>query len=214
MQLSLTQSLKNKTRNIRLETALNIMEILSPSTAKWVNQVVKYAHEVPRPFTLMLKATGKKGLVGAEIGFGNGTNAANLLKELPLKKLYCIDPYIAQSYTQGEMEIESYRTKEALERYWNLLSNEYISFIQHPSSEATRHFKPQELDFVYIDGNHTYQYVKQDLELYTPLVKKGGYIGGHDYIFGQSGVIKAVQEHAIKIGKPPTINFPDFWFQV
>ena len=36
-------------------------------------------------------------------------------------------------------------------------------------------------DWIYIDGNHTYEYVKQDLEGYRPKVKPGGYMAGDDY---------------------------------
>ena len=39
---------------------------------------------------------------------------------------------------------------------------------------------PEKLDFVYIDGNHAYEYVKKDIGLYYPKLKKGGVIGGHD----------------------------------
>ncbi len=38
------------------------------------------------------------------------------------------------------------------------------------------------LDFLFIDGDHTYQGVKQDFELYKPLVRKGGFIALHDIL--------------------------------
>jgi predicted O-methyltransferase YrrM len=38
----------------------------------------------------------------------------------------------------------------------------------------------QELDYLFIDGDHTYEGVKQDFELYAPLVRKGGVIALHD----------------------------------
>ncbi len=36
------------------------------------------------------------------------------------------------------------------------------------------------LDLLYIDGDHTYAGVKQDYEMYGPLVREGGYIVFHD----------------------------------
>jgi len=36
------------------------------------------------------------------------------------------------------------------------------------------------IDFLFIDGDHTYEGVKQDYEMYSPLVRKGGYIAFHD----------------------------------
>lgn len=36
------------------------------------------------------------------------------------------------------------------------------------------------IDFLFIDGDHTYEGVKQDYEMYSPLVNNGGYIAFHD----------------------------------
>ena len=40
--------------------------------------------------------------------------------------------------------------------------------------------KGEPLDFLFIDGDHTYAGVKQDFEMYGPLVRPGGLIGFHD----------------------------------
>lgn len=40
--------------------------------------------------------------------------------------------------------------------------------------------KNQKLDFIFIDGDHSYEGVKKDFEMYSPLLKKGGYIAFHD----------------------------------
>lgn len=40
----------------------------------------------------------------------------------------------------------------------------------------------QPIDFLYIDGDHTYSGVKQDFEMYSPLVRKGGIVAFHDII--------------------------------
>ena len=54
---------------------------------------------------------------------------------------------------------------------------------------------------VYLDASHFYEDVKRDIEIWLPLVKKGGIIGGHDYAGGRfAGVKKAVNE------KFPLIN--------
>jgi hypothetical protein len=50
-------------------------------------------------------------------------------------------------------------------------------------------------DFVYIDGLHTYEQVKKDIENYKQLIRPNGFIGGHDYHpQGWPGVVKAVEE--------------------
>ncbi|MEM4489080.1 MAG: class I SAM-dependent methyltransferase [Desulfurococcaceae archaeon] len=38
------------------------------------------------------------------------------------------------------------------------------------------------LDFLFIDGDHTYEGVKKDFEMYSPLVEKGGMIAFHDIV--------------------------------
>ena len=40
----------------------------------------------------------------------------------------------------------------------------------------------REVDFVFIDGDHTYEGVKQDFEMYSPLVKDGGIVAFHDIV--------------------------------
>jgi len=62
-----------------------------------------------------------------------------------------------------------------------------------------RFFPDGYFDFVYIDADHTYDMVKKDIQLWLPLVKKGGMMGGHDYGFPDEvcrygGVQKAVDE--------------------
>lgn len=45
-------------------------------------------------------------------------------------------------------------------------------------------FKGQELDYLFIDGDHRYEGVKRDFEMYAPLVRKGGLIAMHDIVDG------------------------------
>lgn len=52
------------------------------------------------------------------------------------------------------------------------------------------------VDFIYIDGNHEYNYVKKDLELYWGKVKEGGIMSGHD--IQSSGVSTALLEFSRK----------------
>lgn len=53
-------------------------------------------------------------------------------------------------------------------------------------SDAAVNDVPGEVSFVYIDGNHRYQFVKNDIKNYLPKIRKDGYIGGHDYVVGSS----------------------------
>jgi hypothetical protein len=71
----------------------------------------------------------------------------------------------------------------------------------------------KEFDFVYIDGLHTYDGVKTDIQNYLPLVKKGGVIGGHDYTLQHKhliGVYDAVNE---MFGKPDKVFGDNSWIK-
>ena len=61
------------------------------------------------------------------------------------------------------------------------------------SKEAAGYFHDNLFDFIYIDANHTYEFAKEDLDLWWPKVKCGGYFGGHDYNMADS-VGRAVNE--------------------
>jgi len=56
----------------------------------------------------------------------------------------------------------------------------------------------RKVDFLFIDGDHTYEGVKKDFEMYSPLVRKGGIIAFHDIVSGPEenvgGVPKFWQE--------------------
>lgn len=66
--------------------------------------------------------------------------------------------------------------------------------IRKPSTEAVQTFEDGSCDVVFIDMDHSYESVKQDIEIWYPKVRSGGYIAGHDYTSDWPGVIKAVNE--------------------
>ncbi|MCX6239070.1 MAG: class I SAM-dependent methyltransferase [Bacteroidia bacterium] len=71
---------------------------------------------------------------------------------------------------------------------------EYINPMKMTSIEAAKKFENSSLDFVFIDANHDYDFIKEDIEVWYPKVRSGGYIGGHDYSTTYPGVIRAVDE--------------------
>ena len=63
------------------------------------------------------------------------------------------------------------------------------------STEAVDKIK-DEIDMIFIDGDHSYSGVKTDVDLYFPKLKKGGIICMHDYGWAE-GVKKVVHEDLI-----------------
>ncbi|OGJ86972.1 MAG: hypothetical protein A2350_01185 [Candidatus Raymondbacteria bacterium RifOxyB12_full_50_8] len=54
------------------------------------------------------------------------------------------------------------------------------SHLEETRKKIAAILKNREIDFLFIDGDHTYEGVKQDFNMYTPFVKKGGLIAFHD----------------------------------
>lgn len=134
--------------------------------------------------------------VGAEVGVFRGYFSEILCKSIPGLKLYCVDPWkIYDGYRDYRFE-RSMRDAETTAR--RELAKYDTVIIKKTSVEAAKDFEDGSLDFVYIDGNHEYKYVKEDLEAWVPKVRKGGIVAGDDYYMtkrGNMGVIEAVHEY-------------------
>ena len=67
------------------------------------------------------------------------------------------------------------------------------------SARAAGFFAPGSFDLVFLDADHSYEGVRDDIAAWAPLVRSGGWLGGHDYANGDprfdfSGVSRAVDE--------------------
>ena len=62
------------------------------------------------------------------------------------------------------------------------------------SWDVAVYYEDASLDFVFLDGDHSYDGLKKDIIAWLPKVKKGGIICGHDFCLADSGVIQAVTE--------------------
>jgi len=158
-----------------------------------------------RAFTKYLQINSHKRpskYIGVEIGVLRGYNAKNLLKNLEIKKLYLIDPYVEYyEYENQKHRFEPLTYKKEKKYAHNLLKPyaDKIIWIEKLSEKSLNDIPIHPaLDFVYIDGNHTYEFVKKDLELFFPRLTFNGVIGGHDYCSSFPGVVRAVNEFAKK----------------
>ena len=77
------------------------------------------------------------------------------------------------------------------ELYQNFaVSGRTLHLLQADSHEQATYKSVQDLlganqlDFLFIDGDHTYEGVKKDFEMYSPLVRAGGFVAFHDIIHG------------------------------
>jgi len=91
------------------------------------------------------------------------------------------------------------RYASVIETFSQNIYDQQVKVHRGYSTDILQKFQDQYFDWVYIDGNHLYEYVKKDIELSLQKVKSGGYITGDDYGEGgwwQGGVKKAVDEFA------------------
>ena len=125
-----------------------------------------------------------------EVGSYMGESATTF-EELLGCTVHCVDPW--QDYVNLNLEVVGMaEVEDIFDEVTKGLPN--IIKTKGTSAECVQLFEDDSLDFVYIDANHDYEFVKHDISLWLPKVKKNHFIGGHDFKQPWHGVIKAVRE--------------------
>jgi predicted O-methyltransferase YrrM len=125
----------------------------------------------------------------AEIGTFRGEFADDIIKYAIPKKLVLIDCWDVQNknHIKNNSELVNVNLIKMKRIYLNVIkkyrNNKNIEIIKSYSKDAFSNLKNKNVifDWVYIDANHTYQNVYQDLSLYSQLIKNNGFISGHDF---------------------------------
>ena len=144
-----------------------------------------------------------------EIGSYTGESISIFHSKFLKCELFAVDPWV-NGYDDGDNSSWKFPMNE-VEMFFDeaIKDKENIKKCKMSSSDASLNFSEGELDLVYIDGNHTYDAVKEDIKLWLPKIKTGGFITGHDY-HGKHfpGVTKAVNEI---LGEPDKIFKDTSW---
>src|SRR5690606_38774112 len=142
-----------------------------------------------------------KGAVGAEIGVAPGDFAAVLLAKCPPAKLHLIDPwggyesagddrtradFLAATGGERGAAPPPPRTTGEDDRKFQAVQDRFrgdarVRFHRGFSYRAAPALPDKHFDFVYLDGDHSYEYVLRDLLDYAAKIKDDGLILGHDY---------------------------------
>lgn len=131
--------------------------------------------------------------VGAEIGVAAGKYSRVFCWNIPDIHLYCIDPWKSDPNDLCDYGDENISNRAHAKK---ILKPFNVTFIEKDSIKALEDFEDNSLDFVYIDANHSFDYVIQDLINWNKKVKSGGIISGHDYYrLRNFGVILAVDTY-------------------
>src|SRR3990167_1120114 len=134
---------------------------------------------------------------GVEVGTDRGGYAADICKRYPEFELITMDPYLP--YTEGD-EIKTPEDMIKFREEAQKLLDNYPNCHFLPgqtSRQVAGELEDESIDFVFIDGDHTYNGVMADLLLWYPKLKSGGILSGHDYVESEKnnyGVIEAVNE--------------------
>jgi hypothetical protein len=146
-------------------------------------------------------------LTMVEIGVFAGESTRIFLGSGKVSKLFAVDPW-ASDYEQDDGVWHSpvdwddvYDTFQVYQRERNVEVPGSLLALRTTSLDAALLFKRAELDFVYIDGNHSYRAVKADIEAWRPKIRDGGYIGGHDLSPAFPSVAQALLDTRIGFGR-------------
>jgi cephalosporin hydroxylase len=86
------------------------------------------------------------------------------------------------------------------------------SFSRSDSISASKQQEDNSFDLVYLDDDHTYKHVKEELRAWWPKIKVGGILAGHDFIeydhkeLGPYGIVQAVREFCVEYNLTCYIN--------
>ena len=143
----------------------------------------------------LIKYFGELGFnKGAEIGVAAGYFSEAMFKVIPNLKLYCVD--IWRQYRGNPWSKNKEKNIAMLEEARSRLSKYDAELIQDMSMEAVKRFENDSLDFVFIDANHSFDYVMEDLIEWSKKVRVSGIVSGDDYyLFRKAGVIEAVDAY-------------------
>jgi hypothetical protein len=142
-----------------------------------------------------------KNSIGAEIGIFKGEFSQIILDTINPSLFYMVDPWEGNIHSgdkNGEnmtnISGETYYIEHILPKF-GFLKN--IKILRN-YSDVIQLFPNDYLDWIYIDAEHHYDYVKADLYNCYDKIKKGGIISGHDYNKDMfPGVVQAVTEFCI-----------------
>jgi predicted O-methyltransferase YrrM len=112
--------------------------------------------------------------VAVEIGVFEGVNTVVISKNMkPDGKVYGIDPFF-----KGKLGICYHKYISKLNLRRNKVSDKVV-LIEKLSNDAASDV-PVQFDFIFIDGDHSYEGIKMDWEIYSRKITKGGIIALHD----------------------------------
>jgi len=169
----------------------------------WIN-TLQALPEVPGELqgAYLVRCCNALGLVPdtiVEIGVFRGQTTMQVREGFPEAHMYLIDPWEYNPDNQGKIY-----SRVDSQKKWDMLYQLIVAFwhddpnttiLRDKSTEVTKYFHDH-VDLIFIDGDHSYEAVRQDIQDWLPCMSKPSLFCGHDYTgHGRNkGVKRAVDE--------------------
>jgi len=119
-----------------------------------------------------------------EIGSWKGKSTFCLAKGLKNGTIYAIDPFNADGENESKNIYDKQKgVKPLMEQFITNMKHQNlidkIKILKGYSSQFLHEFS--QIDFLFIDGDHSIEGCDYDFINYSPFLKKGGYIAFHDF---------------------------------
>ena len=157
-----------------------------------LKKTMRFHHDkMIRDLVSLCQFLPKKSL-GVEIGSFAGESALLFLLSGKVGHLACVDPWLENYYRDRQVPAAE-ETFDKLQRSCGgKIAKHQMTGLAFLEARAQSKVK---FDFIYIDGDHSYETVKREIAAAIPLIKPTGLLCGHDYGFRKSlGVERAVKE--------------------
>lgn len=133
---------------------------------------------------------------GVEIGVNRGVFSEKVLTRVKGVKLHCVDPWDTYKDSQLTAESQKRHYSKTMNRLDRFIKNGSCVIHKEYSEDASTKFEDGSLDFILIDGMHTFDGCALDLIKWVPKIRKGGIVALHDYCpMNRNGVVKAVDAY-------------------
>lgn len=167
----------------------------------------------------LLNQVFPKNSVGAEVGIFRGHFANALLPIVKPKMYHMIDPWKhRKGWKRYDYKGRLLTNQENVDWMYEDICKEFnkpnVKIHRAYSYDIIDEFDDEYFNFVYIDGDHNYHMVLQDLRLFYPKLKVGGIMAGDDWNIKGGRVKRAVKDFTREVGvKKFNVRTGQFWFR-
>ena len=133
----------------------------------------------------LISEYAKPDMVVFEVGSYTGRTSLTMLPYIHLMEgmLYCVDWFRGNPGAEAVIN-SSYQENNILDTFLNNISEngfeDYTTVLVGTSSDVAQIVAPESVDFIFIDADHRYSHIRNDILSWYPKLKPGGLICGHD----------------------------------